>query len=128
MDGKRSLTISRNSLSRVSSSVALKIQNQAPIFAALGDPTRLSLVVKLNDGKAHSISSLTEGSKITRQAVTKHLTVLEDVGIVLKFKEGRESLYELDPKPLESLQHYLQIIAVQWDKSLQDLKRFVEQG
>lgn len=96
------------------------------MFAALGDPTRLSLVAKLNNGKPHSISTLTDGSKITRQAITKHLTVLEDVGIVLKFKNGRESLYELDPKPLESSQEYLQVIAAQWDQALFSLKKFVE--
>jgi DNA-binding transcriptional ArsR family regulator len=78
------------------------------------------------DGRSHSISSLTSGTKVTRQAVTKHLTVLENVGLVLKNKEGRESLYELDPKPLESLQKYLEIIASQWDKALHSLKTFVE--
>ncbi len=81
---------------------------------------------KLIDGEPHSISTLTEGSKLTRQAITKHLTVLESVGLVSKIKEGRESLYELDPKPLESLQEYLEIIASQWDKALRDLKAFVE--
>lgn len=111
---------------RRNSSAALKIERQAPIFAALGDPTRLSLVAKLIDRKPHSISTLTAGSKITRQAITKHLAVLESVGLVSKIKDGRESLYELDPKPLESLQEYLEIIAVQWDKALHSLKAFVE--
>ena len=113
-------------MSRRNSSTAFKIEQQAPIFAALGDPTRLSLVAKLIDGKPHSISTLTEGSKVTRQAITKHLTVLEDVGLVSKIKNGRESLYELDPKPLESLQEYLELIASQWDKALHNLKAFVE--
>jgi DNA-binding transcriptional ArsR family regulator len=113
-------------LSRRNSSAAFKIEQQAPIFAALGDPTRLSLVAKLIDGKPHSISTLTEGSKVTRQAITKHLTVLEDVGLVSKIKDGRESLYELDAKPLESLQEYLDVIASQWDRALHDLKKFVE--
>jgi DNA-binding transcriptional ArsR family regulator len=97
------------------------------MFAALGDPTRLSLVAKLIDRKLHSISTLADGSKISRQAITKHLTVLENVGLVSKIKDGRESLYELDPRPLESLQEYLEIIASQWDKSLQNLKAFVEE-
>jgi DNA-binding transcriptional ArsR family regulator len=107
-------------------SPAYKLEHQAEIFAALGDRTRLSLVTKLIDGKPHSISTLTEGTKVTRQAITKHLTVLEDVGLVSKIKEGRESLYELDPKPLESLQEYLDVIASQWDQALQSLKAFVE--
>jgi DNA-binding transcriptional ArsR family regulator len=112
-------------LSRQSSS-ALKTERQAHIFAALGDPTRLSLVAKLIDRRPHSISTLTDGSKISRQAITKHLTVLEGVGLVSKIKDGRESLYELDPKPLESLQEYLEIIATQWDQALHSLKAFVE--
>lgn len=86
----------------------------------------MSLVAKLIDGKPQSISTLTAGSKITRQAVTKHLSVLENVGLVSKIKDGRESLYELDPKPLLSLQEYLQVISSQWDEALNDLKRFVE--
>lgn len=110
------------------SAVALKTtKQQAHIFAALGDPTRLSLVAKLIDGETHSISALSLGSKMTRQAVTKHLTVLEDVGLVAKTKEGRESLYVLDPKPLKSLQEYLDIISAQWDQKLQSLKSFVEE-
>ncbi len=110
------------------SAVALKAtKQQAHIFAALGDPTRLSLVAKLIDGETHSISALSEGSKITRQAVTKHLTVLEGAGLVSKVKEGRESLYLLDPKPLKSLQEYLDIISMQWDQTLQNLKSFVEE-
>jgi DNA-binding transcriptional ArsR family regulator len=101
---------------------------QANIFAALGDPTRLSLVAKLIDGKPHSISTLTVGTKVTRQAITKHLTVLQNVGLVTSSKEGRESLYELDPKPLESLEEYLKIISTQWDKALQNLKSLVEES
>lgn len=114
-------------MSRRSSSAALKIEQHANIFAALGDSTRLSLVAKLIDREAHSISTLTEGSKLTRQAITKHLTVLESVGLVSKVKDGRESLYELDPKPLESLQEYLAVIATQWDQALHSLKAFVEE-
>jgi DNA-binding transcriptional ArsR family regulator len=114
-------------LRKNSNSSALKLEQQANIFAALGDPTRLSLVAKLIDGNPHSISDLSEGAKVTRQAITKHLTVLQNVGLVSSIKEGRESLYELDPKPLESLQEYLAVIASQWDKALHDLKMFVEE-
>lgn len=64
---------------------------------------------------------------MTRQAVTKHLTVLEGVGLVSKTKEGRECLYVLDPQPLKSLQEYLDIISAQWDQALQNLKSFVEE-
>lgn len=113
-------------MSRRSNSAALKLEQQATVFAALGDPTRLRLVTKLIDHQPHSIASLTEGTKITRQAITKHLTVLENVGLVSKIKDGRESLYELDPEPLESIQEYLEVIAAQWDQTLNNLKKFVE--
>lgn len=111
---------------RISTTSLKTTKQHAHIFAALGDPTRLSLVSKLIDGEPHSISSLSTGTKISRQAVTKHLTVLSGVGLVSKSKEGRETLYSLDPKPIKSLQEYLNIISMQWDESLQNLKSFVE--
>ena len=107
---------------------AVALQKHADIFAALGDPIRLSLVSKLVGGEPHSISALTEGTKVTRQAVTKHLRVLEEVGVVHSVKEGRESLYELNPEPLASIQEYLDVIADQWDQTLKNLKAFVEEA
>jgi len=98
----------------------------APVFAALGDETRLSLVVRLSSGQPHSISELTEGSRLTRQAITKHLRVLESVGIVHAIRAGRESLFELDPKPLEEMKQYLDLVSAQWDQALARLKSFVE--
>ena len=96
------------------------------MFAALGDKTRLSLVAKLCRGKPHSISQLTEGSRLTRQAVTKHLRVLESAGIVHSVRAGRESLFELDPKPIGELMRYLDSVSEQWDQALARLKAFVE--
>lgn len=104
----------------------MRIEYPAKVFAALGDPVRLSLVNKLNDSHLHSISNLTQGTKITRQAVTRHLTVLEGIGLVTKVKEGRETLYVLDPKPLKTMKEYLEIIAAQWDEKLNDLKTYLE--
>ncbi len=101
-------------------------QERAIIFAALGDETRLLLVGKLSRGRPRSISQLTEGSKLTRQAITKHLRVLEDVGIVHSARTGRESLYELDPKPMEEIREYLDRVSEQWDQALGRLKTFVE--
>ena len=103
------------------------MQSHAPVFAALGDETRLALVVKLAHGEAHSISQLTEGSKLTRQAVTKHLRILERAGMVRCRRAGRESLFELDPKPIEELREYLEYVSGQWDQALARLKAFVEQ-
>jgi DNA-binding transcriptional ArsR family regulator len=98
----------------------------APVFAALGDRTRLSLVAKLCGGPPRSIAQLTEGSKLTRQAVTKHLRVLERVGIVHSVRVGRESLFEFDPRPMEGIQQYLDFVSEQWDQALSRLKSFVE--
>ena len=99
----------------------------APVFAALGDETRLTIVGKLSDGQPRSISQLTEGSKITRQAITKHLQVLENVGIVHSIKSGRETLFEFDPRPVTQAKSYLDQVSDQWDKTLARLKNFVEE-
>jgi DNA-binding transcriptional ArsR family regulator len=101
-------------------------QQNAPIFAALGDGTRLSLVAKLSPGQPHSISQLTKGSGLTRQAITKHLRVLEGVGIVRSVHRGRESLFEFNPKPIEETRKYLDSVSEQWDQALNRLKSFVE--
>ncbi len=103
-----------------------KRQRNAPVFAALGDDTRLSLVAKLSAGQPHSISQLTEGSRLTRQAITKHLRVLESVGIVRSLHRGRERLFEFDPKPIEETKKYLDFVSEQWDQALTRLKSFVE--
>lgn len=96
------------------------------VFAALGDETRLALVAKLSSGQPHSISQLTEGSRLTRQAITKHLRVLEGVGIVRCTRAGRERLFEFDPKPIGEMKRYLDAVSEQWDQALSRLKAFVE--
>ena len=98
----------------------------APVFAALGDETRLSLVAKLCGGQPYSISQLTRGSRLTRQAITKHLRVLENVGIVHRVRAGRKSLFEFNPKPIEKMKIYLDSVSQQWDQALSRLKAFVE--
>jgi DNA-binding transcriptional ArsR family regulator len=108
------------------SSIAAKRRARAPVFAALGDETRLLLVAKLSGGQPYSISQLTRGSRLTRQAITKHLRVLEAVGIVHSVRTGRESLFELDPGPLEGMKEYLEFVSEQWDDALSRLKSFVE--
>ena len=108
------------------SSITAKRQAHAPVFAALGDETRLSLVAKLCSGPPHSISQLAKGSKVTRQAITKHLRVLESAGIVHGVRRGRESLFEFDPEPIEIIKEYLDLVSEQWDQALSRLKSFVE--
>jgi DNA-binding transcriptional ArsR family regulator len=108
------------------SSLVDKRPARARVFAALGDPTRLSLVAKLCDRRPHSISQLTQGSKLTRQAITKHLRVLESAGIVRSLRRGRKSLFEFDPQPMEGIKEYLDFVSKQWDQALSRLKSFVE--
>jgi DNA-binding transcriptional ArsR family regulator len=108
------------------SSTAAKPQARVPVFAALGDKTRLLLVMKLCGGQPYSISQLTQGSKLTRQAITKHLRVLEGVGIVHSVRRGRESRFEFDPEPMEGIKEYLDFVSEQWDRALSRLKSFVE--
>jgi len=98
----------------------------APLFAALGDETRLSLVGQLGRGLPCSIVELTSGTKLTRQAVTKHLRVLEGAGLVSCVRSGRESLFALDPAPLVEVAEYLVFVTEQWDQALTRLKQFVE--
>ena len=108
------------------SSIAAKLRTRAPVFAALGDETRLMLVGKLCCGQPSSISELTDGSKLTRQAITKHLRVLESVGIVHSVRAGRESRFKFDPQPLDEIREYLDLVSEQWDQALMRLKSFVE--
>ena len=96
------------------------------MFAALGDETRLSLVMKLAGGQARSIAQLTAGYGLTRQAVTKHLRVLEGAGVVRSVRSGRESLFELNPRPIAEVRDYLDDVSRQWDEALGRLKAFVE--
>ena len=98
----------------------------APIFAALGDETRLALVAKLSKGEPRSIARLTEGTRLTRQAVTKHLRVLECARIVRSVRAGRENLFELDPAPIRQIRDYADVVSEQWDQRLARLKAFVE--
>jgi DNA-binding transcriptional ArsR family regulator len=105
---------------------SVRLKAQAPVFAALGDETRLLLVVRLSRGLPCSISQLTEGSQLTRQAITKHLRVLEYAGIVRSVRAGRESLFQFDPEPLGNIKEYLDSVSEQWDQALSRLKAFVE--
>lgn len=100
---------------------------RALVFAAFGDETRLALVSKLADGRPHSISELTTGTRLTRQAVTKHLRVLESVGVVRCARAGRERLFEFNPGPVAELKEYLELVSERWDQALFRLKAFVEE-
>jgi len=92
----------------------------------LGDPTRLSLLTTLSDGCERSIAGLSAGTELTRQAITKHLHVLEQVGLVRSTKVGRESHYAFQPDRIGEMRAYLDSVSRQWDDALERLRAFVE--
>ena len=102
------------------------VRSTAPVFAALGDETRLRLIAVLCAGGALSIAQLTAGTEITRQAVTKHLQILADAGLVHDVKVGRERLWEFESTQIEEARRSLEVIAQQWDHALSKLKAAVE--
>ncbi|MHC5111555.1 MAG: ArsR/SmtB family transcription factor [Planctomycetota bacterium] len=102
------------------------LRRNVPLFAALGDETRLTLLIRLSDGTLLSISRLTEGSTLTRQAITKHLRILEGAGLVRSVRRGREKLFQLEPDSLEQARNALESISQQWGDTLARLKSFVE--
>ena len=102
-------------------------RDAAPLFAALGDETRLALLGRLSSGGPGSIAHLAHGSKVSRQAITKHLEVLSFAGLVTSEKQGRERVWQLAPERLAAAHAYLDHISRQWDDALERLKTFVEE-
>jgi DNA-binding transcriptional ArsR family regulator len=101
-------------------------QSSVHLFAALGDKIRLRLVFRLRDDGPMSITLLTAGSHVSRQAITKHLRVMEQAGLVRSTRQGRESVWQLDQRRLEDARHYLDLISKGWDDALGRLREFVE--
>lgn len=99
----------------------------APVFAALGDPTRLALLARLSDGRPRSIALLAADTALTRQAVTKHLHVLERAGLVGSARAGRETRFAFRPGPVAAARAYLDRVSAQWDDALARLRAFVEE-
>jgi len=98
----------------------------APVFAALGDGTRLRLVTRLSDDGPLSIARLSDGTGVTRQAITKHLKALADAGVVRGKRRGRERIWELQTKRLEMASRYLNEVSGQWDAAIGRLRAFLE--
>lgn len=98
----------------------------SPIFAALADPTRLAILDRLSDGRSRSISELAEGSGMSRQAVTKHLTILEKAALVARRKVGRETRFTFRRQSLMDARAYLDHVSRQWDEALDRLRVFAE--
>ncbi|MFL9960897.1 metalloregulator ArsR/SmtB family transcription factor [Paraburkholderia sediminicola] len=113
-----------------SASTGLKasvLRSAAPVFAALGDETRLRLIAVLCAGSAMSIAQLTAGTAITRQSVTQHLQVLANAGLVRDVKVGRERLWAFEPAHVDEARRALDAISQQWDQALSRLKAMVEE-
>ena len=101
-------------------------RDAAPVFAALGDPTRLALVGRLCDEGPQSIARLAAHAPISRQAVTKHLHVLADAGLVRDVRRGRERIWALTPERLSEARQWLDRASERWDRSIERLRRMVE--
>lgn len=115
-------------MSRSRSAAALKVSDAVPVFAALGDATRLRLVGRLSVEGPLSITTLSEGTGVTRQAISRHLYTLGEAGLVRNARRGREQIWELEPRRLEKAKRYLDQISAQWDDAASRLKAFVEAG
>lgn len=103
-----------------------QVRDAAPLFAALGDETRLRLVHRLSSEGPRSIAHLSSNARVSRQAITKHLRVLSDAGLVRGARRGREVIWDLEPKRLAEAHMYLERISAQWDAALGRLKALVE--
>jgi len=107
-------------------SAATSLADAAPVFAALGDENRLRIVAQLSAQGPQSIVRLTETTDVSRQAITKHLYVLEEARLARSVRAGRESIWELQPERLADMRRYLDEISAQWDGALERLRAFVE--
>lgn len=108
------------------SRTSVPVSATAPVFAALGSTVRLELLSRLSDGNNYSITELSDGLALTRQAVTKHLTVLEQAGIVDTQRVGRERQFRIQPGPVSHACDYLARISAQWDDAIDRLRAVVE--
>ena len=110
----------------MSPTIRHRAPDPSPVFAALGDPTRLLLLRRLSTEGALSVTALTSGTHISRQAVTKHLVVLARAGLVESERQGRERLWALAPGQIDEARRALEQISREWDDALGRLRRLVE--
>jgi DNA-binding transcriptional ArsR family regulator len=101
-------------------------RDAVPVFVALGDATRLRLLSRLSSEGPLSITRLSDGTGVTRQAITRHLYALDSAGLVRHARKGREQIWDLNAKRLEIARQYLDYVAAQWDAAAARLKAFVE--
>ena len=113
-------------MSRASVIEVAQVRDAAPLFAALGDETRLRLLVRLSASGPESISRLSAKTPVSRQAVTKHLNVLSRAGLIRGSRRGRERIWQVEPKRLADARLHLDRISRLWDDALGRLQRHVE--
>jgi DNA-binding transcriptional ArsR family regulator len=101
---------------------------KARVFDALGDPNRLRIVTRLCDGGPCSTSQVTQVIPVSRQAATKHLLLLEAVGLVSSQRQGRERIWRIEPAPLTDASDYLTALSMRWDEAIDRLRAFVEEN
>lgn len=113
-------------MSRPRAAALAKLPRAAPIFAALGDETRLTIVARLCARGPQSIIRLTEGANMSRQAITKHLHALARAGVIRGTRQGRERIWTVRTERLAEVGQYLEQISTQWDAALERLRAAVE--
>ncbi len=99
---------------------------KAPLFDALGDPNRLRIITRLCDGGPSSTTEVTQVVAVSRQAATKHLMLMEAVGLVSSERKGRERIWRVQPKPLSEASDYLTALSLRWDRAIDRLRAYVE--
>ena len=114
-------------MTRASTVAAAKLAEAAPVFAALGDDTRLHIVARLCGDGPLSIVQIADTAAVSRQAVTKHLRALQRAGLVRSDRAGRERIWELQPGKLAAVRDYLDAISAQWDQALRRMQALVEE-
>ena len=107
-------------------STSAAVVAKAPLFDALGDPNRLRIVTRLCDGGPCSTAQVTQVVSVSRQAATKHLLLLEAVGLVSSKRHGRERIWRIEPKPLSDASDYLTALSKRWDNAIDRLRAYVE--
>lgn len=105
---------------------ASALVERAPVFDALGDANRLRILTRLCDGGPCSTTEVTQAVPVTRQAATKHLVLLEAVGLVSSQRRGRERIWRIQPEPLTDASDYLTSLSRRWDRAIDRLRAYVE--
>ena len=113
-------------MSRADAFPQARVKDAAPLFAALGDATRLGLLISLCSSGPLSVTRLSSKFEVSRQAITKHLDVLSEAGLVRSSRQGRERFWAFEPERLDDAHQYLERLSRQWDDALGRLKTFVE--